>query len=210
MSRCIRGIQKAKFTHKIFDINSASFAGTTIYFFPINMNGERIINLGEPTGPKGATTKRYVDNENAKQDIAINSLSTNKADKTYVDTENAKQDIAINSLSTTKAEKTHVILRDGSQSMTGDLDMSGYNITDLETQDDVPITDYPNALKDSKMVVNKLYVNENFLKLKGDDYDLKGKRIKNTEPYGVNTFDTNDLVSKAFVEAQISKLAKPD
>ena len=45
-----------------------------------------------------------------------------------------------------------------------------------------------------------------FLKLKGDDYDLKGKRIKNTEPYGVNTFDTNDLVSKAFVEAEISKL----
>ena len=40
----------------------------------------------------------------------------------------------------------------------------------------------------------------------GDDYDLKGKRIKNTEPYGVNTFDTNDLVSKAFVLAEISKL----
>ena len=58
------------------------------------MNGERIINLAEATGPKGATTKRYVDNENAKQDIAINSLSTNKADKTYVDDENAKQDIA--------------------------------------------------------------------------------------------------------------------
>ena len=56
------------------------------------------------------------------------------------------------------------------------------------------------------MAVNKLYVNENFLKLKGDDYDLKGKRIKNTEPYGVNTFDTNDLVSKAFVQAEISKL----
>ena len=209
-SRCIRGIQKTKFTHKIFDINSAAFAGTTIYFFPINMNGERIINLAEATGPKGATTKRYVDNENAKQDIAINSLSTNKADKTYVDTENAKQDIAINSLSTTKAEKTHVILRDGSQSMTGNLNMNDNKITDLVTQDDVAITDYPNYVKDSKMAVNKQYVNENFLKLKGDDYDLKGKRIKNTEPYGVNTFDTNDLVSKAFVEAEISKLPKPD
>ena len=185
-SSCIREIQKTKFNHKIFDINSAGFAGTTIYFFPINMNGERVINLGEPTGSKGAATKRYVDTENAKQDIAINSLST------------------------TKAEKTHVILRDGSQSMTGNLDMGDNKITDLETQDDVPIIDYPNALKDAKMAVNKLYVNENFLKLKGDDYDLKGKRIKNTEPYGVNTFDTNDLVSKAFVEAEISKLPKPD
>ena len=90
--------------------------------------------------------------------------------------------------------------------MTGNLKMNDNKITDLETQDDVPIIDYPNALKDSKMAVNKLYVNENFLKLKGDDYDLKGKRIKNTEPYGVNTFDTNDLVSKAYVQAEISKL----
>ena len=84
--------------------------------------------------------------------------------------------------------------------------MNDNKITDLETQDDVPIIDYPNYVKDSKMAVNKLYVNENFLKLKGDDYDLKGKRIRNTEPYGVNTFDTNDLVSKAFVLAEISKL----
>ena len=37
-SRCIGGIQKTKFNHKIFDINLAGFAGTTIYFFPINMN----------------------------------------------------------------------------------------------------------------------------------------------------------------------------
>ena len=174
------------------------------------MNGEIIINLGEPTGSKGAATKRYVDTENAKQDIAINSLSTNKADKTYVDTENAKQDIAINSLSATKAEKTHVILRDGSQSMTGNLDMGDNKITDLETQDDVPIIDYPNCVKYAKMAVNKVYVNENFLKLKGGDYDLKGKRILNTEPYYDGVFSTNDLVSKAFVDAEISKLPKPD
>ena len=95
---------------------------------------------------------------------------------------------------------------DGSVSMTGDLNMNDNKITDLETQDDVPISDYPNYVKDLKMAVNKLYVNENFLKLKGDDYDLKGKRIINTEPYGVNIFGTNDLVSKAFVQAEISKL----
>ena len=57
--------------------------------------------------------------------------------------------------------------------MTGDLNMGDNKITDLDTQDDVSITDYPNYVKDAKMAVNKVYVNENFLKLKGDDYDFK-------------------------------------
>ena len=39
---------------------------------------------------------------------------------------------------------------------------------------------------------------------------LKGKRILNTEPYYDGVFSTNDLVSKAFVDAEISKLPKPD
>ena len=89
--------------------------------------------------------------------------------------------------------------------------MNGNRITDLETQDDVPISDYPNYLKDAKMAVNKVYVNENFLKLKGDDYDLGGKRIVNNEPYSDGSiFNDNDLVSKAFVDSEISKLPKPD
>ena len=158
------------------------------------MNSQKIVNLSDPTSNRDAATKEYVDTENAKQDIAINDLSSRKADKTYVDDEITKIDLS---------ESLKV---DGSRAMTGNLNMNDDKITDLVTQDDVSITDYPNYVKDSKMAVNKLYVNENFLKLKGDDYDLKGKRIKNTEPYGVNTFDTNDLVSKAFVLAEISKL----
>ena len=158
------------------------------------MNNEKIVNIADPTNLKDAANKEYVDDQDAKQDIAINDLSSRKADKTYVDDE------------ITKIDLSQILKLDGSRSMTGNLIMNDNKITDLVTQDDVPITDYPNALKDSKMAVNKLYVNENFLKLKGDDYDLKGKRIKNTEPYGVNTFDTNDLVSKAFVLAEISKL----
>jgi len=35
--------------------------------------------------------------------------------------------------------------------MTGDLNMGNKKIADLDTQDDVPITDYPNYVK---MVVN--------------------------------------------------------
>ena len=193
-SRVIAGKQNTNFNHNLLSVSSADFAGTILYFEPINMNSQKIVNLADPTGNKDAANKEYVDDQDAKQDTAINSLSTNKADKTYVDDEITKIDLS---------ESLKV---DGSRPMTGNLNMNDNKITDLVTQDDVSITDYPNYVKDSKMAVNKLYVNENFLKLKGDDYDLKGKRIKNTEPYGVNTFDTNDLVSKAFVQAEISKL----
>ena len=193
-SRVIAGKQNTNFDHNLFDVSSTDYSGTILYFEPINMNSQKIVNLSDPTDNKDAANKEYVDDADAKQDIAINDLSSRKADKTYVDDEIAKIDLS------------PYFKLDGSRAMTGNLNMNDNKITNLVTQDDVRITDYPNALKDSKMAVNKLYVNENFLKLKGDDYDLKGKRIKNTEPYGVNTFDTNDLVSKAFVQAEISKL----
>ena len=221
-SRVIAGKQNTHFNHNLLSVKSTDYSGTILYFEPINMNSQKIVNLSDPTGSKDAANKEYVDDRDAKQDIAINDVSSRKADKTYVDDQDSKQDIAINDISTRKADKTYVddeiakidlsdtLKLDGSRAMTGNLKMNDNKITDLVTQDDAPITDYPNYVKDSKMAVNKLYVNENFLKLKGDDYDLKGKRIKNTEPYGVNTFDTNDLVSKAFVEAEISKLPKPD
>ena len=217
-SRVIAGKQNTHFNHNLLSVKSTDYSGTILYFEPINMNSQKIVNLSDPTAPKDAANKEYVDDRDAKQDIAINDLSSRKADKTYVDDQDGKQDIAINDISTRKADKTYVddeiakidlspyFKLDGSRAMTGNLKMNDNKITDLVTQDDVAISDYPNYVKDSKMAVNKLYVNENFLKLKGDDYDLKGKRIKNTEPYGVNTFDTNDLVSKAFVQAEISKL----
>ena len=61
-----------------------------------------------------------------------------------------------------------------------------------------------------KSAVNKEYLNDNFLKIKGYDYDLKQRNIRNCEPYHDGLFGTNDLVSKAFVDAEISKLPKLD
>ena len=57
-----------------------------------------------------------------------------------------------------------------------------------------------------KSAVNKEYLNENFLKKSGDDYDLKQNIIKNCEPYYDGLFDNNSLVSKAFVDAEIAKI----
>ena len=175
----IAGKQNTHFNHNLLSDSSTNYAGSILYFEPLNLNNKKIVNLADPTGPKGAATKLYVDNKVSDEISKIPNP-------------NLSGYLQVN----------------GCVSMTGNLDMGDNKITDLDTQDDVPITDYTNYVKDAKMAVNKVYVNENFLKLKGDDYGLNGKRILNTEPYYDGVFSTNDLVSKAYVE--ISKLPKPD
>ena len=79
-----------------------------------DLNDNKIIGLRDPADDTDGANKKYVDTENAKQDIAI----ADKANKSYVDGEIAKVNI----------DTTPLLLRDGSRSMTGDLDMDHYNI----------------------------------------------------------------------------------
>ena len=130
-SRCVKGIQRTSFDHRLFNVKSTDFSGTILNFEPINMNNEKIINIGNPTDPKDAVNKEYVDSQDAKQDIAINDIETRKADKTYVDSQDFKQDIAINDISTRKADRSEVLLRNGSQNMTGNLSMDNNRIFSL-------------------------------------------------------------------------------
>ena len=101
----------------------------------------------------------------------------------------------------------------GSRSMTGNLDMDNNNILKIENltdhKDDDP---YEDIVRDLKSAVNKEYLNEKFLKVDkdGNDFDLTQKTIKNCEPYYDGLFSVNDLVSKAFVDAEIGKLPKPE
>ena len=67
------------------------------------MNDNKIYGLPQPTGSQQPTTKKYVDDKNALQDTAIND----------------------------KAEKSDVSLLDGSQAMTGNLQMGSKKITHL-------------------------------------------------------------------------------
>ena len=66
--------------------------------------------------------------------------------------------------------------------------------------------------RDLYSVVNKQYLNTKFLQKDDNDnnFDLRGDVIKNCEPYFDFLFKDNDLVSKAFVDAEISKLPKPE
>jgi len=65
-----------------------------------DIDGKILTNLAEPKDNSDASTKNYVDTKNTQHIIAINS----------------------------KAGKTDVILRDGTQSMKGNLDMENNKI----------------------------------------------------------------------------------
>ena len=164
------------------------------------MNGRKIKVVGSPVDVEDVANKNYVDNENAKQDIAI----ADKANKSYVDGEIAKVNI----------DTTPLLPRNGSRNMFGDLDMDGNHILSVENLVDYKDVDpYEYRVKDLKSVVNKEFLNEKFLKKVDKDgreyYDLKQIVIKNSAPHDDGSYDNNTLVSKAFVDAEISKLPKP-
>ena len=128
--------------------------------------------------------------ENIRQDIAIND----KASKSYVNAEIAK----------VHTDTTPLLPRDGSRSMTSDLDMDDNHILYVKNLNDYKVDDaYEVRVRDLKSVVNKEYLNEKFLKVdkNGNYFDLKQNTIKNCEPYYDGLFDDNSLVSKAFVDA---------
>ena len=199
LSRCVEGKVNLGFSSNIFNVSS-TVGDVTLYFEDINMNRRKIKNLGGPTDDGDVTNKKYVDTENAKQDIAIND----KASKSYVDGEIAKVHI----------DTTPLLPRDGSRGMTSDLDIGGNNILKVENLTDYKDTDpYDYRVKDVKSVVNKEYLNENFMKKVDKDgreyYDLKQLVIKNSAPHDDGSYDNNTLVSKAFVQTEINKLPKP-
>ena len=196
-SRVIKGSQSTSFNHSIFNVSDVQDNHTILYFENLNLNGNLINGLGNPVDNNDAANKTYVDTKNAQQDIAI----ADKASKSYVD----------NQITNVKIDTTPLLPRDGSRSMTGDLDVNENHILSVKNITDHKVDDaYSDIVKDLKSVVNKEYLNQNFLKIKGNDYDLNQKVIKNSAPHDDGSYDNNTLVSKAFVDAEIAKLPKPD
>ena len=190
LSRCVEGKVNLGFSSNILNVSS-TVGDVTLYFENIVMNNRSIKNLGGPTDDGDATNKKYVDTENSKQDKAIND----KASKSYVDDKIAKVPI----------DTTPLLPRDGSRGMTGDFDNGGNNILKVENLVDYKDTDpYDYRVKDAKSVVNKEYLNENFMKKVDKDgreyYDLKNNIIKNCESYYDGLFDNTSLVSKEYVD----------
>ena len=180
-SRVIKGKQSTSFNHNIFKVSDVDDNHEILYFENLNMNSNLINGLGDPVDDADAANKKFVDTEIAK---------------VHIDT-------------------TPLLPRNGSRSMFGDLDMDGNHIFSVENLVDYKDVDpYEYRVKDLKSVVNKEYLNENFLKKVDEDgreyYDLKQIVIKNSAPHDYGSYDNDTLVSKAFVDAEISKLPKPD
>ena len=196
-SRVIKGSQSTSFNHDIFNVSDVDDNHEILYFENLNLNGNLINGLGNPVDNNDATNKTYVDIKNAQQDIAI----ADKASKSYVD----------NQIANVQIDTTPLLPRDGSRSMTGDLDIDEHHILSVKNLTDHKVDDaYSDIVKDLKSVVNKEYLNQNFLKIKGNYFDLNQKVIKNSAPHDDGSYDNNTLVSKAFVDAEIAKLPKPD
>ena len=196
-SRCVKGVQKTGFDHTILNVLDVQGNHKILYFENLNLNGNLIDGLGDPKYLDSATNKKYVDTENIRQDITI----ADKASKVYVDAEIAKVHI----------DTTPLLPRDGSRSMTSDLDMDNNHILSVKNLNDYKVDDaYEVRVRDFKSVVNKEYLNEKFLKVdkNGNYFDLKQNTIKNFQPHYDGLFDDNSLVSKAFVDVQFAKLPK--
>ena len=196
-SRVIKGSQSTSFDHAIFNVSDVQDNHTILYFNNLNLNGNLINGLSDPVDNYDATNKIYVDIENTKQNIAI----ADKASKSYVD----------NQIANVQIDTTPLLPRDGSKTMTGNLNMGLKHILNIENLTDHKVdNDYLDIVKDLKSVVNKEYLNRNFLKIKENYYDLNQRVIKNSAPHDDGSYDNNTLVSKAFVDAEIAKLPKPD
>ena len=196
-SRVIKGSQSTSFDHAIFNVSDVQDNHTILYFNNLNLNGNLINGLSDPVDNNDATNKIYVDIKNAQQDIAI----ADKASKSYVD----------NQIANVQIDTTPLLPRDGSKTMTGNLNMGLKHIINIENLTDHKVDDdYLDIVKDLKSVVNKEYLNRNFLKIKENYYDLNQRVIKNSAPHDDGSYDNNTLVSKAFVDAEIAKLPKPE
>ena len=181
-SRVIKGKQSTSFDHTIFNVRDVQDNHKILYFENLNLNGNLIDGLGDPVGLDNATNKKYVPTEIAKISSGLLPLNGSKSMTENLDMDNNNNN---NNNKTLKIE----------------------NLTDHK--DDDP---YEDIVKDLKSAVNKEYLNEKFLKVDkdGNDFNLKQKTIKNCEPYCDGLFSDNDLVSKAFVDAEIGKLPKPE
>ena len=211
-SRVLRGKHNNTFDHQLFDVKESDYLNHLLFFEDLNLNNNKITNVKDPVHDGDVVNKKYF-----KRNAVLlngNNLMKSNIDMSGRRIYNLPNPIGPNQPATKSFVENKIndyLKRDGSLNMTGNLNMDKNYIEDLETPNDVPITDLVNYRKDAYCATNKEYLRQNFLKKDengGNDYDLKQKVIRNTEPHRDGLFNDNDLVSKAFVDPEIAKLPK--
>ena len=187
----------------------------------INMSGNEVIGLDDPSSDSSATSKKYVDDEIAKvntggldqatadgrylqkTDASTTYETQTDAFNTYLSKASASNTYASIDASYTKSESDNKYSLKGSGgggglsssgfTMTGDIDMGSNKILKLAD----PIT--------PKSATNKEYVDNNFLSKHGGlilgNIAMSGQSITNLNPVPQNF---NDAVTKKYVDDSIS------
>ena len=133
-----------------------------------DLDNKRLTDVADPVHDGDAATKKYVDDENARQDIAINS----------------------------KAEGDRVLLLDGSKIMTGNLQMGSKKITDLgDGSDDGDAVNYSQLIShttDHKKDY-QLASSPNFYRDFGDKGALTKSRVQISGHLHLDLYDVGGI-----------------
>ena len=196
----------------------------------IDMSGNEVIGLDDPSGDSSAASKKYVDDEVAKvgggldqatadnrylqktdasstyetQTDANNTyLSKTDATNTYLTKTSAASAYAAVGVSYTKVESDTKYELKGSGGG-GDLSASGFTMTGDIDMGNNKILKLADPIT-SKSAANKEYVDNNFLSKHGGlilgNIDMSGQSITNLNPVPQNF---NDAVTKRYVDNSIS------
>ncbi len=191
----------------------------------INMSGNEVIGLDDPSGDSSAASKKYVDDEIAKvstgsgggldqatadgrylQKTDASSTYETKTDasNTFLSKTDATNTYAAIDASYTKSESDNKYSLKGSGGGVGGLSASGFTMTGDIDMGSNKILKLADPIT-SKSATNKEYVDNNFLSKHGGlilgNIAMSGQSITNLNPVPQNF---NDAVTKKYVDDSIS------
>ena len=189
----------------------------------INMSGNEVVGLDDPSSDSSATSKKYVDDEVAKittsggldqatadnrylqkTDASSTYETQTSASNTFLSKTDATNTYAPVDASYTKVQSDTKYARKGSSSSGGGLSASGFTMMGDIDMGDNKILKLANPIT-SKSATNKEYVDNNFLSKHGGlilgNIAMSGQSITNLNPVPQSF---NDAVTKKYVDDSIS------
>ena len=144
-----------------------------------DMNGKKLTNVGNPTSNKDAATKKYVDDNSGGGKTSSLTIDSNIDIKDTFRILNLKSPSDADEPVTKNYAESNFFQRDGSQPMTGDVNMNNKKIKNLSS---------PTAISDA---ANKKYVDDSkvdesvFLKLDGTRVMTGNLNMNNNRIYNL-------------------------
>ena len=187
----------------------------------INMSGNEVVRLDDPSGDSSAANKKYVDDEVAnvgggldqatadgrylrKTDASSTYETKTDTFNTYLSKTDASSTYAPVDTLYTKSESDNKYSLKGSGGGGGGLSASGFAMTGDIDMGDNKILKLADPIT-SKSATNKEYVDNNFLSKHGGlilgNIDMSGQSITNLNPVPQSF---NDAVTKKYVDDSIS------